>query len=298
MRRLHPVARVDVFADRAFAGNPASAILDADELSEAEMQAIAAEMKTAGTAFVSAPTRPDAQFRLRTFTPARPVAYSGHTTLGATATLIDAARVHADRVVFETVQGLLPVFVDRRAGAPVLWLEPPLPTCVPFTGSLSEILAALGLTPERLSSWAAPTLTPDADLLLAVDDLATLHGVAPDLVHLARAGSGLGLRAVCLVAPETVDRGSAIHSRFFAPQYGIPEDIVTGSVHSSLAVWLWDAGRLGDREGLRAFTAEQGDVMGRPGRVAIEVQVVAGRPVAVRVGGRAIVVWTGQLHLP
>src|SRR5262249_53121349 len=49
MSRLHTVVRVDVFADRPFAGNPASAILDAEGLSEADMQAIAAEMKTAGT---------------------------------------------------------------------------------------------------------------------------------------------------------------------------------------------------------------------------------------------------------
>lgn len=53
MSRAVSVARVDVFTDRPFAGNPAAAVLDADGLGEAEMQAIAREMKAPGTAFLS-----------------------------------------------------------------------------------------------------------------------------------------------------------------------------------------------------------------------------------------------------
>jgi trans-2,3-dihydro-3-hydroxyanthranilate isomerase len=297
MSRQHWMARVDVFADRPFAGNPASAVLDAEELSDAEMQAIAGEMKTAGTAFISAATRPEAHFRLRTFTPTREVAYSGHTTLGATATLLDAARLDGDRVVFETVRGLLPVSVDRRSAEPILWLEPPVPACAPFTAALGEVLPALGLEPEGLGDWARAALTPDTDLLLPVRDLVTLHRLSPDPVRLAAIGTALGLRAFCLVSPETVDPSSTIHSRFFAPQYGIPEDVVTGSVHSSLAIWLLEHGRLGYRDGRAAFTAEQGDIVGRPGRIAVEVRALAGRPVAMRVGGRAVVVARGLLRL-
>ena len=115
----------------------------------------------------------------------------------------------------------------------------------------------------------------------------------------ARSGRGLGLRAYCLVSLETVEPTSAAHSRFFAPQFGIPEDIVTGSVHSSLAVWLHEAGRLSETEGgIARFTAEQGDILGRPGRLAVEVHTEDGRAHRVRVGGRAITVLTGRLHLP
>ena len=45
-----------------------------------------------------------------------------------------------------------------------------------------------------------------------------------------------------MVSRETVEPCSRSHCRFFAPHYGLPEDIVTGSVHSALAVWLLDAG--------------------------------------------------------
>src|SRR5205823_3565744 len=139
------MARIDVFTDRPFAGNPAAAVLDADGLDEPLMQAIAREMKVAGTAFVSSPTAPGADFRLRKFTPTREVAYSGHTTLGAVRALIDSGRVADDRVLFETIQGPLPVAIEGPADGPLMWLEPPLPTCAPFASPLGEILGALGL---------------------------------------------------------------------------------------------------------------------------------------------------------
>jgi len=134
--------------------------------------------------------------------------------------------------------------------------------------------------------------------LLPVTNLATLHALRPELGRLAEIGTALRLRAFCLVSPETVEPSSGAHSRFFAPQFGIPEDIVTGSVHSSLAVWLQEAGRLRERDGIAAFTAEQGDVLGRPGRLAVEVHTTEGRASRVRVGGRAVTVLTGRLYLP
>lgn len=296
MRRTLPIARVDVFTDRPFAGNPATAVLDADTLTEPEMQAIAGEMGTAGTGFVSRAPRPGAHFGLRMFTPTREVAYSGHTTIGAVRALLDAGRLSGDRVVFETERERLGVAVEDRADGAIIWLEPAVPACVPYDQPLAGILEVLGL--PGLAGWARPAVTPDADLLLPVADLATLHALRPDLDRLGRLGRDGGLRGFCLVSTETVEPASAIHSRFFAPHFGIREDIVTGSVHSSLAVWLLEAGCLRASGDLAAFTAEQGDVLGRAGRLAVEVQTRGGRPASVRVGGRAVTVFTGDLHLP
>jgi len=298
------VARVDVFADRPFAGNPAAVVLDADGLDGAEMQSIAREMRAAGTAFVSRPSSPATQFRLRKFTPTREVAYSGHTTLGAVRALADAGRIEGHRIVFETTQGRLPVGLEPAPdGALALWLEPPLPACRSFEEPLGDILGALGLDATRVGHWALPAVTPDTDLLIPVSSLAALHGLVPDAARLAAIGTARGLRAFCLVSIETVDPGSTSHCRFFAPQFGIPEDIVTGSVHSSLGVWLFEAGRLAASDSTRPdvdavrFTAEQGDVLGRPGRIAVELRVEGGTPTGVRVGGQATVVFKGTLRL-
>ena len=291
-----PVIQADIFTTRPFAGNPAAAVLDAEPFDEDTMQRIAGEMLVPGTAFVSAARDVDADWRLRMFTPKREVAYSGHTALCATHALIEAGRAPGARVTFDTPNGRLGVAVERGAGAAVMWLEPPLPACTVLDHDVVEVLETLGLPRAGLAGWARPAVTSDADLLLPLPDLATLRGLQPDMGRLAALRSAQRGRGVCCVSRETMDPDSRTHSRFFAPHYGLPEDIVTGSVHSSMAVWLLEAGAL-DVSGDRAvFTAEQGDGLGRPGRLRIELATAGGRATRVRVGGQAVTVLSGSLR--
>jgi len=293
---LIPIIQADVFTERPFAGNPAAAVLDADRLDAPAMQRIAAEMLVPGTAFVSASTQAGVDWRLRMFTPKREVGYSGHTALCGTHALIEGGRLPGDRVTYDTPSGLLRVDVERGDGRALMWLEPPPPACRPFEGDLGEILAALGLSRAAVGGWARPVVTPDQDLLLPVRDLAALRALEPDMRRLAAVRAPQHARGVCVVSRETVDPGSGSHCRFFAPHYGIAEDIVTGSVHSALGVWLLEAGALPAADGLVGFTAEQGDGLGRPGRLQVELTVTAGRAARVRVGGRAVTVLTGSLR--
>jgi PhzF family phenazine biosynthesis protein len=139
-------------------------------------------------------------------------------------------------------------------------------------------------------------VTPDGDLLLPVSDLATLRRLAPDMSRLAALRTAQQARGVCCVSRETVEPGSGSHCRFFAPHYGLPEDIVTGSVHSAVGLWLLDAGVIPAAEGRAVIRAEQGDGLGRPGRLHIELTVAGGRVRRVRVGGHAVTVLSASLR--
>ncbi|HET7874118.1 MAG TPA: PhzF family phenazine biosynthesis protein [Methylomirabilota bacterium] len=295
--RAIAILQVDAFTDRPFAGNPAGVVLDGAGLSEAEMQRIAAEMSLAATAFVSSPARPEAPLRLRWFTPARELTYCGHATVATVHAMVEAGRLHGRRSVFDTLGGTLAAAVEPDEGGVLVWLEPAVPDLAPFSGPLEEILEALGTRRASLGDWARPALTPERDLLLPAGDLKTLHGLAPDMSRLGKLGETLKIRGACMLSLETVEPGSATHCRFFAPHFGIPEDIVSGSVHSSIAVWLWAAGRLEPAGGRAAFTAEQGDVLGRPGRLRVELDLSGGQPSRVRVGGRAVTVLSGSLRI-
>jgi trans-2,3-dihydro-3-hydroxyanthranilate isomerase len=294
--RAIEIIQADIFTERPFAGNPAAAVLDADGLDAPAMQRIAAEMLVPGTAFVSADAPAGTDWRLRMFTPKREVGYSGHTALCGTHALVESGRLPGDRVTYDTPAGPLRVEVERGAARPRLWLEPPLPACRPFEGDLGEILDALGLARAAVAGWARPAVTPDQDLLLPVRDLAALRALDPDMRRLAAVRAPQHARGVCAVTRETVDPGSRSHCRFFAPHYGIPEDIVTGSVHSALGVWLLEAGALPGADGRIVFTAEQGDGLGRPGRLQVELEATGGHATRVRVGGSAVTVLTGRLR--
>jgi PhzF family phenazine biosynthesis protein len=291
-----PILQVDAFTERPFGGNPAAVVLDAQGLSDRQMQAIATEMRVAGTACLMPAAAEDAQWRLRWFTPTREIAYSGHTTLAAVHALIEAGRLRNDHVVFETQAGHLGASLVAGEARRLIWLEPKVPALHPFTGQLTHIREALGLL--TAAGWAHPVATPDHDLLIPVAGLDVLRALTPNMAALADVATHAGVRGVCVVSRETIDKGSATHCRFFAPHFGIPEDIVTGSVHSSIGIWLLEAGILHADGTLAAFTAEQGDGMGRPGRLLVELQVHDGAVARVRVGGSAVTVLAGSIAVP
>jgi PhzF family phenazine biosynthesis protein len=291
-----PIVQIDAFTARPFGGNPAAVVLDAHGLSDRQMQAIATEMRVAGTAYLTPATIAAAQWRLRWFTPTREIAYSGHTTLAAVHALIEAGRLRNDHVVFETQSGPLGASVVAGKARRLIWLEPKVPALHPFTGQLTHVREALGL--HAAAGWAHPVTTPDHDLLIPVAGLDVVRALTPNMATLAEVATHAGLRGVCVVSRETVDKGSATHCRFFAPHFGIPEDIVTGSVHSSIGMWLLESGVLHAEGTLAAFTAEQGDGMGRPARLLVELQVQDGAVARVRVGGSAVTVLAGSIAVP
>ena len=81
---------LDVFTDRALAGNPLAVVLDAEGLDTAAMQTIAGEFNLSETVFVLPPDEARHRARLRIFTPGRELPFAGHPTVG-TAVLLGAA---------------------------------------------------------------------------------------------------------------------------------------------------------------------------------------------------------------
>ena len=81
------VFQVDAFTSQRFCGNPAGVVLAADELSEAQMRALARELNNGDSAFLLRPDAPDHDLRVRFFTPRSEAAFVGHATLAAHAVL-------------------------------------------------------------------------------------------------------------------------------------------------------------------------------------------------------------------
>lgn len=85
------------------------------------------------------------------------------------------------------------------------------------------------------------------DVLVEVEDEATVRSLTPDLTLLRR----IDMRGVIVTSRAATD-GVDIVSRFFAPAAGVDEDPVTGSAHCCLAPY-WSS-RLG-RDALVAYQA-------------------------------------------
>ncbi|WP_432883920.1 PhzF family phenazine biosynthesis protein [Kribbella sp. CA-245084] len=261
---------VDAFADRPFSGNPAAVCLfDAGAWpDEAWMQAVAAEMNHAETAFARPSERADADWDLRWFTPTKEEVLCGHATLATTHALAADGKV-SGKVAFASLSGILVATVEDDG----ITLDFPVnrPYEVPAPDGLAASLAV-----EPLEVYVAGELR---DLLVVVRDEATVRGVVPDYAVMAGIIQREKLRGVIVTAQGS---GYDFVSRFFAPGSGIPEDPVTGSAHTSLAPY-W-----GERLGRNELVGYQASARGG----VVQVSSSGDR---VYLKGHAITVLDGEL---
>src|SRR5436853_7532870 len=85
--------QLDVFTDRAFAGNPLAVFPEAEGISGEQMQQIAREMNLSETVFVLPSEKEAALRRLRIFTPGSALPFAGHPIVGTLNCLARAGMV-------------------------------------------------------------------------------------------------------------------------------------------------------------------------------------------------------------
>src|SRR5262245_41142471 len=89
---LRPFKQVDVFTATPYRGNPVAVVFGAAGLSDGQMRRFAQWTNLSETTFVLPPTEPDADYRVRIFTPSAELPFAGHPTLGT----CHAWREHTD----------------------------------------------------------------------------------------------------------------------------------------------------------------------------------------------------------
>jgi trans-2,3-dihydro-3-hydroxyanthranilate isomerase len=276
---------VDVFTDRAYAGNPLAVVHRARTLTARQMQAIAAEFGLSETAFTLPPTTSAATYRLRIFTPARELPFAGHPSIGAAWALAFADMIRRGDVVQECGAGLLPVHVDA-SGARVVSGRPEVGPDLPGAALAATVgLGVDDLDPD-LPAGVAAAGVPFAFLPVRTDAVAR---AVPDLSAVAAAtGDQTGLAVVAVDRERTT-----AHVRVFCPQVGVSEDPATGSAAVALGVFLGGRGVLSD--GRSVLTIAQGAEMGRPSALEVRVRIAGGVAAEVAVQGGVRMVAKGEL---
>lgn len=236
-----PIVQIDAFTHVPFAGNPAGVCVLDRPRPDAWLQAIAAEMNVAETAFLWAR---DDGFDLRWFTPTVEVPLCGHATLASAHHLSEEGIVPAGTTIrFHTKSGVLEAIPESG------WIRLDFPSfTVRPTDAPAGLADMLGTKPVGVSVDDAGYLVVE---LASADAVRTLR---PDITRLGRETTGHVIVTSRAAAPD-VD----FVSRFFAPASGIDEDPVTGSAHCRLAPY-WGA-RLGKQEMVAHQVSARGGVM-------------------------------------
>ena len=76
---------------------------------------------------------------------------------------------------------------------------------------------------------------------------------------------------------------------------GVPEDPVTGSANGPLGVYLFERGEVQAKGNSVTLVGEQGDAIGRKGRVMVRLEVQGTRVTSVQIGGRAVTILAGEM---
>ncbi len=259
-----PYETVDVFTDRPFGGNPLAVFTDARGLSDAQMQALAAEMNYSETTFVLPADDPANDARVRIFHRTAEMPFAGHPNVGTAYVLARHGRDRGGVLRFEQKAGLVHIAVERDAAGAVtgavvaapqalsLGMELPVDGIAACAGLSAGDLVTAAHNPVHASVGVKFVLTqvrPEA-LARAAPDLAAFR----NLVRLH--GELAGRLSLFLYARD----GGTIRARMFAPLAGTWEDPATGSASATLGALLLSL----DGGDEAAFSIMQGVEMGRP----------------------------------
>lgn len=274
MSQIHTFHQVDVFSAEPLLGNPLAVVHGAQDLDAARMAQFARWTNLSETTFLLPPTDPEADYRVRIFTPDRELPFAGHPTLGSSAAWLAAGGQprRADLIVQECGVGRVRI---RRQGGRLAFAAPPLlRTGAVDDTTLQRIARALRVGPEAFiaSQWLVNGPRWVAVMLRTRDELLALQ---PDFV-------AMGDLEVGVIAPAQGE--IAFEVRAFVPTLGVNEDPVTGSLQAGLAQWLIGEGLAPPR-----YLAAQGTALGRAGRVHVErdgADVWIGGDVAMCVAGQ------------
>jgi predicted PhzF superfamily epimerase YddE/YHI9 len=221
-----PLYQVDAFTSQLFGGNPAAVCPLAEWLPEATMQAIAAENNLSETAFFV----PQGDgYLLRWFTPTVEVDLCGHATLASGYVVTRILAPERRSVTFDTLKAG-PLEVTRDGDRLAMDLPAWPPEAKPAD---PRILAALG-------AWPAESFVARGRTLAVYDRADEVAALRPDFAAMRRVA---GADAIATAPGRD---GVDFVSRYFAPNYGVDEDPVTGSAHCVLTPY-W-AARLGKQK--------------------------------------------------
>ncbi len=219
------IYQVDAFTDELFKGNPAAVCPLYEWLPDELMQKIAAENNLSETAFF---VPLGEEFELRWFTPAKEVRLCGHATLATAHVLYHHLGYQEGAISFHTQSGLLEV---RRSGDAYNMDFP--------TDNIQQIERPSPLFEQVLGIEPVEVWKGIDDYMVVLNTQEEVVGLYPDFAKMKT----INARGVLVTAPG---KDTDFVSRGFFPAFGVDEDPVTGSAHTTLVPY-W-AERLGKTE--------------------------------------------------
>lgn len=293
MTELRRFKQIDVFTPTPLMGNPLAVIMDADGLSDSQMQAVARWTNLSESTFVLPPSAAGADYRVRIFSPSGELPFAGHPTLGTAHAMLESGfkPKSADRLVQECGVGLVSLDISRAG-----WLAFQAPAARIYTVNESYfplLNAAVGGT--TTVTWSPPVVVDMGIrwLVARADSAGSCLQMKPDTNALARLLTRCEADGLAVYGLHDADGPADYEVRAFMVEDGaLVEDPVTGSANACLARLLHAQGFPDNPAFAESWRVRQGTALGRDGRVGVRFN--DGEP---WIAGQSVTVVDGTFRL-
>ncbi|EPY7705361.1 MULTISPECIES: PhzF family phenazine biosynthesis isomerase [Bacillus] len=287
------VFHYDAFTNKPNMGNPAGIVLDADGLTEEEMQRIAEKVGFNETTFVLSSEVGD--IRMRYFTPGFEMDLCGHGTVGTIFALRERGLLEEKAsLTIETKAGILPIQIGvNENGETFIKMRQAAPQFKEFTGSKEKLAHSIGLEVNDLDV-SLPIVygsTGNWTVIVPVKNLDVCERMKPNnevFPSVLKEIPNASIHPICL---ETYDEKVHMHGRHFSSAYaGTIEDPVTGTASGVMgAYYATYVEKDFDHE--MELIVEQGQEIHKDGRVTVYVtKDVENEKLQIDIAGTAVYV--------
>lgn len=285
--------KVNAFTDSFEGGNPAGVVLNSPKLTDKQMAYISKKLNVSETAFVFPSDIAD--YKIRFFSPSIEVDLCGHATIATFFTMAQEGIFPGNRNIIvnqETKSSVLPVSIEFTSDGEIdrVMMTQKKPVLKDIYLDISEVASSLNISLEGIDdSFPKQAVSTGLFTLpICIKSFDTLKSIKPDFEKIKKICKKLDVGSFHLFTFNTLEPRSLYHARNFAPAYSINEDPVTGTANGAVCSYLLKNEIIQDRN----LICEQGDIIGRPGRVYVEIYYDL-----VRVGGRAKIVEEKEISL-
>lgn len=229
------IYQIDAFTKSKFKGNPAGVVVNADGLSENQMQTIARELNNSETAFLFRPDDNSCDGIIRYFTPTIEVPICGHATIAAMYAKAIEEKIGFCVLNIKTKIGVLPFEIKRSDDTIKVWMTQ---GSIEIEPSLSQdiqsvLLEYIGILPEDLDRRCPIQIasTGHSKVMIGITGREKLNRLTPDLHQLRELSKIIKCNGYYIFTLNSDDSDILSYGRMFAPAIGISEDPVTGNAN-------------------------------------------------------------------
>ncbi|MEQ8809815.1 MAG: PhzF family isomerase [Imperialibacter sp.] len=293
--------QIDSFTKERFKGNPAGVVLNADGLSEKQMQLIARELNNSETAFLFTDASHSSDGIIRYFTPQKEVPICGHATIAAMYARALEEGLGSCILNYRTQIGTLPFEIVKENGDyQIVMTQGEFKLNEELSAHTTQkLMTALGLQAADLDGRCPVQVasTGHSKVMVGIKSRQTLNSLHPNFEELRSLSQLLGCNGYFAFTFDSDSSNILTYGRMFAPAIGINEDPVTGNANGPLGGYLVQNRIVSVAGNLFEFNGAQGEQMDRLGVVNVRVRVENGSPVLIQVKGRARVVFRTTIDI-